>query len=48
MVRNTQDDMQNKNDLNKLLLECTPEVASILVDNFTELKKVLEKYQIKE
>ena len=27
---------------------CTPEEVSILVDNFTGLKKVLSKYQIKE
>ena len=39
---------QNKNDLNTLLLECTPEEVSILVDNFTGLKKALSKYQIKE
>ena len=39
---------QNKNDLNTLLLECTPEEVSILVDNFTGLKKTLSKYQIKE
>ena len=39
---------QNKNDLNSLLLDCTPEEVSILVENFTGLKKVLSKYQIKE
>ena len=39
---------QNKNDLNTLLLDCTPEEVSILVENFTGLKKVLSKYQIKE
>ena len=39
---------QNKNDLNSLLLACTPEEVSILVENFTSLKKVLSKYQIKE
>ena len=38
---------QNKNDLNSLLLDCTPEEVSILVENFTDLKKVLSKYQIK-
>ena len=38
---------QNKNDLNSLLLDCTPEEVSILVENFTALKKVLSKYQIK-
>ena len=39
---------QNKNDLNSLLLDCSPEEVSILVENFTGLKKVLSKYQIKE
>jgi len=39
---------QNKNDLNRLLLDCSPEEVSILVENFTGLKKVLSKYQIKE
>ena len=39
---------QNKNDLNSLLLDCTPEEVSILVENLTGLKKVLSKYQIKE
>ena len=39
--------LQNKNDLNSLLLDCTPEEVSILVENFTGLKKVLSKYQIK-
>ena len=39
---------QNKNDLNSLLLDCTPEEVSILVESFTGLKKVLSKYQIKE
>ena len=38
---------QNKNDLNSLLLDCTPEDVSILVENFTALKKVLSQYQIK-
>ena len=38
---------QNKNDLNSLLLDCTPEEVSILVENFTALKKVLSQYQIK-
>lgn len=38
---------QNKNDLNSLLLDCTPEEVSILIENFTGLKKVLSKYQIK-
>ena len=38
---------QNKNDLNSLLLDCTPEEVSILVENLTDLKKVLSKYQIK-
>ena len=42
------ENMQNKNDLNSLLLDCTPEEVSILVENFTGLKKVLSKYQIKE
>ena len=39
---------QNKNDLNSLLLDCTPEEVSILVENFTALKKVLSQYQIKD
>ena len=39
---------QNKNDLNSLLLDCTPEEVSILVENFIGLKKVLSQYQIKE
>lgn len=39
---------QNKNDLNSLLLDCSPEEVSILVENFTALKKVLSQYQIKE
>ena len=38
---------QNKNDLNSLLLDCTPEEVSILVENFRSLKKVLSQYQIK-
>ena len=38
---------QNKNDLNSLLLDCTPEEVSILVENFTALKKVLSQYTIK-
>ena len=38
---------QSKNDLNSLLLDCTPEEVSILVENLTNLKKVLSKYQIK-
>ena len=38
---------QNKNDLNSLLLDCTPEEVSILVENFTALKKVISQYQIK-
>ena len=33
---------QNKNDLNSLLLDCTPEKVSILIDNFTGLKGTLE------
>ena len=48
LIDSLSDDLQNRTDLNKLLLECSPEAASILVDNFTELKRVLEKYQIKE
>lgn len=37
---------QNKNDLNSLLLDCTPEEVSILVENFTDLKKVLSKVSV--
>ena len=39
---------QDSNDLNSLLLDCTPEEVAILIENLTGLKKVLSKYQIKE
>ena len=48
LIDSLSEPQQNKNDLNSLLLDCTPEEVSILVDNFTGLKKVLSKYQIKE
>ena len=48
LVDSLPENVQNKNDLNSLLLDCTPEEVSILVENFTDLKKVLSKYQIKE
>ena len=48
LIDSLPENVQNKNDLNSLLLDCTPEEVSILVENFTGLKKVLSKYQIKE
>ena len=48
LIDSLPENVQNKNDLNALLLDCTPEKVSILVENFTGLKKVLSKYQIKE
>jgi transcriptional regulator with XRE-family HTH domain len=48
LIDSLPENAQNKNDLNSLLLDCTPEEVSILVENFTDLKKVLSKYQIKE
>ena len=48
LIDSLPENTQNKNDLNSLLLDCTPEEVSILVENFTGLKKVLSKYQIKE
>lgn len=38
----------NKKDLNALLLDCSPEKVSILVDNFTRLMEILSRYQIKK
>jgi len=48
LIDSLPENAQNKNDLNSLLLDCTPEEVSILVENFAGLKKVLSKYQIKE
>ena len=48
LIDSLPENAQNKNDLNALLLDCSPEEVSILVENFTGLKKVLSKYQIKE
>ena len=39
---------QDSNDLNSLLLDCSLEEVSILIENLVGLKKVLSKYQIKE
>ena len=47
LIDSLPENAQNKNDLNSLLLDCTPEEVSILVENITSLKKVLSKYQIK-
>lgn len=47
LIDNLPETQKNKNDLNSLFLDCTPEEVS-MVENFTGLKKVLSKYQIKE
>ena len=47
LADNLPENAHNKNDLNSLLLDCTPEEVSILVENFAALKKILSQYQIK-
>ncbi|HUM84901.1 MAG TPA: helix-turn-helix transcriptional regulator [Lachnospiraceae bacterium] len=38
---------QNDNDLDYLLLDCTPEESTIIVKNAASLKKILKRYKIK-